>query len=291
MRRDRHARTGLGLTAVSAVDNALWDVRGRHVGVPVHRLLGGPTRTAVPAYASTLGASHNPDEFAGTARRLVEEGWAGQKWFFAYGPGDGPAGRRENVALARRLREAAGDDADLMFDAFTAFEYADALDWTRRVEHLRPRWLEEPFPPDRLDAFARLRAATRVPLAAGEHLYGRSEVVAYLRAGVLDVVQTDPEWCGGITELTRVCALTEPHEVPMIPHGHGLHAALHVAASQPPALVPMIEYLVNLMPDRHHFEVDPPTPFGGVVPIAERPGFGIELAADRIVERRVLRAL
>jgi L-alanine-DL-glutamate epimerase-like enolase superfamily enzyme len=219
---------------------------------------------------------------------LRDEGFAGQKWFFGDGPADGAEGLANNVALARTVREAVGDEPDIMFDALGGFDLTHAWAWAQRVEELTPRWLEEPFPPNRLPAFAELRAATSVPLATGEHLYDRADVLPYLSEGILAAVQADPEWCGGVTELVRICALAETFGVPVIPHGHGLHSALHVIAAQSPVVCPMAEYLVRIMPNRHHFELDPPTPVGGSFELPTEPGFGITLDESKIDSRTVL---
>lgn len=103
---------------------------------------------------------------------------------------------------------------------------------------------------------------------------------------ILAVLQADPEWCGGVTELVRICALAETFGVPVIPHGHGLHAAIHVAASQSPGTCPMTEYLYRVMPGRHQFEATPPEPVSGAFPLPRQPGFGIQLDEHRITGRR-----
>ena len=286
-RSDRHSRHGHVMMGISAVDNVLWDLRGKHFGVPVWQLLGGPTRADVPAYASTLGSSHEPDALAARSGALAAEGFGAQKWFLAHGPGDGPDGLRRNVALVERLRERLGPDYPIMFDAFMGWDRGYATRFARAVEPLAPAWLEEPFGPEQLEAYADLRSRTAVPIAAGEHLYGRFEVQRYLQAGALDVVQSDPEWCGGVSELVRIATVASLHDVPVIPHGHGLHAALHVVASQPPSTCPMAEYLLHVMPGRHHFELDPPVPVGGSFRLPEKPGFGIELDEAKVEEERV----
>ncbi|MFZ0214713.1 MAG: enolase C-terminal domain-like protein [Candidatus Dormiibacterota bacterium] len=285
-RLDRHARHGHFKMAISAVDNALWDLRGKVFGVPVHRLLGGPSRERLPAYASTLGTRHDPAEIEATVSRLRAEGYEHQKWFFPYGPADGPEGLARNLAMTERVRSAAGPNVRLMFDAFMGWDLAYARSWAREAERFAPDWLEEPFPPTQFEAFKRLRSGTTIPLAAGEHLYDRAEVLPWLADGVLSVLQVDPEWCGGVTELTRFCALAEPFGVPVIAHGHGLHAALHVVASQSPQTCPLVEYLVHSMARRHHFELDPPHPVDGAFALPERPGFGIELDEAKIEGRR-----
>ena len=113
----------------------------------------------------------------------------------------------------------------------------------------------------------------------------------FLTEGSLAVLQTDPEWCGGVTELVRICGLAETFGVPVIPHGRGLHSALHVIASQSPGVCPMAEYLLRSMPDRHHFEVSPPAQVGGSFDLPRKPGFGIELDAAKIDTRRIWRPL
>ena len=106
-RSDRHARKGYLMMAISAVDCAIWDLRGKLANAPVWRLLGGPTRPAVPAYASMLGSSHEPARIVARVREMIDEGYRAQKWFFRYGPNDGLPGIERNVAMARAVREAA----------------------------------------------------------------------------------------------------------------------------------------------------------------------------------------
>ena len=117
-RSNRHSRRGLYLMAISAVDNTLWDLRGRYYNQPVYRLLGGPTRPDVEAYASCLGYSLEPEAVRTRSRQFQSEGFRYEKWFLAYGPGDGYAGLKKNVELVKNLREALGDEIEIMFDAF-----------------------------------------------------------------------------------------------------------------------------------------------------------------------------
>lgn len=287
-RRDRHARSSYPMMAISAVDNALWDLLGRYHGVPVCELLGGPREATVEAYASTLGSSLAPGDAEATAQRLRTEGFRHQKWFFGYGPIDGMDGLDHNVDLARRLRTAVGDDVALSFDAFMSWDAPYAREWLRRAEEYRPYWLEEPLPADQLEAMAALNRETAVPITAGEHLYGRWEANRYLKAGAISVLQSDPEWCGGVSELVQICTVASLWGVPVIPHGHGLRSSLHVVASRPPSVCPKIEYLVNKKPIKLHFELDPPVPADGRVAVGTAPGFGIELDESKISNTSVL---
>ncbi len=122
-RSNRHSRDGIFMMAISAVDNTLWDLRGRYFGVPVYRLLGGPTRESVEAYSSTLGFSLQPEAMRKRCLALKNEGFRNQKWFMGYGPGDGPEGMRRNVEMVRILRETSGDDVELMFDSFSGWDF------------------------------------------------------------------------------------------------------------------------------------------------------------------------
>lgn len=287
-RVDRHARHGALKMAISAIDNALWDIRGKVFDSPVWQLLGGGLRNTIPAYASMLGTPLDSGTVADRADWAKSEGFAGQKWFLADGPADGPDGLARNVQVLQDVRDAVGNDCDVMIDVFRGWDLAYAKAWTRRVEELRPTWLEEPFLPSLYPAFVALQRSTNIPLSAGEHLYDRADALPYLRDGILGALQSDPEWCGGVTELVRICALAESFGVPAIPHGHGLHAALHVVASRSPAVCPKVEYLVLSMPGRHCFEIDPPTPRNGQFNLPHEPGFGITLDESHIDERTVL---
>lgn len=288
-RSNRHSRAGLFLMAISAVDNALWDLRGRYYGVPVYRLLGGPTRPSVEAYASCLGFSLEPEAVKKRCLLVKDQGYRYQKWFLAYGPGSGPEGMRKNVEIVRLLRETLGEDTELMFDTFSGWDLDYALDWAHRVEQYRPHWMEESTHPEKIESFATLRRSTSVPIASGEHFYGRWEVARYLQAGALSVVQADPEWCGGISELVKIGTVASLHDVPVIPHGHSIHAALHVIASQSPMTFPLAEYLIIKMSTYYHFEKDPPIPHRAHFALPQRPGFGIEIDRSKVESQTVLR--
>ncbi len=289
-RSNRHSRTGFYLMAISAIDNALWDLRGRYYGVPVYRLLGGPTRESVEVYASCLGFSLEPDAVRSRSLSLQKEGYRNQKWFMGYGPGSGQEGMRKNVELVRILRETLGDDNEIMFDAYSGWDLTYALEWAHQVEKYRPRWVEEIAHPEKMESFATFRRSSTIPVAAGEHFYGRWEVEHYLEAGALSVVQADPEWTGGISELLKIGAAASLHDIPVIPHGHSIHAALHVIASQSPMTFPLGEYLVNKMRHYYHFEKRPPVPVKARLALPTAPGFDIELDPAKIESQKMLGA-
>ena len=287
-RASRHSRGSHFLMGLSAVDNALWDLRGKAAGLPVYRLLGG-SRDKVQAYASCLGFSQEASALQAKAKQLKEEGYRHQKWFVRdRGPKHGPGGVEKDVELVRLLREAVGEDVDLMFDAFWLWDMNYALAWSRRVEKYNPRWIEEPFQSANLDAFIEYSRETSIPVATGEHFYGRWDVHKFLKADAIMVVQADPEWCGGVSELVKICTLASVHGVNVIPHGHSLHAAMHVVASQPVEICPLVEYLIRKMSNYYYFEKNQLKPVNGMIELPKGPGFGIELDESKIADIKVM---
>lgn len=177
-----------------------------------------------------------------------------------------------------------------MFDTFSGWDLDYALEWAHQVEKYRPYWMEESTHPEKMESFAALRRSTTIPIASGEHFYGRWEVERYLEAGALSVVQADPEWCGGISELVKIGTVASLHDVRVIPHGHSIHAALHVIASQSPMTFPLAEYLINKMKTYYHFEKDPPVPKRAHFALPQQPGFGIEFDESKIESHKILRS-
>jgi L-rhamnonate dehydratase len=203
-RNNRHSRAGAYMMALSAVDNVLWDIRGKYFKAPVYELLGGATRKEVGAYGSCLNFSVEKGRIGPKAKELFKQGFIHQKWFMADGPGDGYAGVRKNVEIVEEVRYALGEDAQIMFDAYQSWDIPFATQWCKAVEKYNPYWIEEAFPVNRLESFVQLRRNTTIPLATGEHFYNRWEVLEFLQAGALEIVQADPEWCGGVSELVKI---------------------------------------------------------------------------------------
>jgi L-alanine-DL-glutamate epimerase-like enolase superfamily enzyme len=287
LRLHRHGRAGLFVNAISAIDNALWDLRGKAAGEPVYRLLGGPTRDRVPVYASMLGYSVEPDRAATAAAEHKAMGFGAQKWFFAYGPGAGPEGMRRDLAMARAVRDAVGEGYPIMFDAFMGWDATYAADMLRGLEPVQPHWVEEPVPPERLDVFRRLASGTTIRLATGEHAHTRWQIKQLLDAGVR-VIQADPDWAGGITEQQHICSLCSSYDVPVVAHGHAIAVPLHLAASQSPQVVPMIEYLVNIQERNQFFHATIHRPVDGAFELPTGPGLGIDLDPSKAEDRREL---
>ena len=284
-RQDRHARKGYQMLAISAVDCALWDLRGKVYGEPIMRLLGGPTRERVDCYASMLAHSLDPGLIRERAQRAVADGFKAQKWFFRYGPGDGLAGMERNVAMVRTVREAVGPNIEIMLDAYMSWDMTYTIRMLERIAEFGPRWLEEAVPPDRINDFTQIRSATRVPIATGEHEYTRWGFLTLLQAEAIDVIQADPDWCGGISELVKIGTLASAFGRQVFPHGHSVPAALNVIASQPPALFPMVEYLLRSQPYAQHFHAMQYLPEGGALALPTLPGLGIAIDEAKVEGR------
>ena len=281
-RFDRHSRSGVMMMAISALDVALWDLKGKILGLPVYRVLGGG-RDRVRPYISTLGFSIDIIAARRLALELKAKGIRAQKWFFRYGPGDGTAGIAKNLELAFALRDALGKDYELMFDCWMGWTVRYAQYILRELEPVKPMWVEEVLRPHMADGYRTLRQCTNVPLSAGEHLYTRMEVNAYLRDNIFQVMQSDPIWCGGITETMRIADLCEMYGVTFIPHGDTLMPAMHVVASMPPDVCPYCEYLLNYMETKNAFFQYDRLGNDGWLTLNETPGLGEEVDGERLI--------
>jgi L-alanine-DL-glutamate epimerase-like enolase superfamily enzyme len=149
--------------------------------------------------------------------------------------------------------------------------------------------MEEPVPPERVGVFRRLAAASRVRLATGEHTHTRWQAKELLDSGAVSFLQVDPDWAGGITEQRHICSLASAYDVPVVAHGHTLAPAIHIAASQPPQVVPMVEYLVRVQEWTQHFQRVIRRPVGGNFELPTDPGLGIDLDPDRVELREEVR--
>jgi len=231
-------RKGIGMAAISAIDVALWDILGKSAKQPVYRLLGGKTKQRIPVYASRL-YSVPLSELAAEAKRYKDDGYKAMKLRFGWGPADGAAGMQRNLKLVHTVREAVGDEIDVMADAYMGW----TLDYAKRMlpllEPFRLRWLEEPVIPDDLQGYVELKSYAQIPIAGGEHeftLYGFREL---LEARAVDYIQFDTNRVGGISQARKISALAEAHSVPVIPHAGQMHNYHIVMAS---LNSPMAEY-------------------------------------------------
>jgi L-alanine-DL-glutamate epimerase-like enolase superfamily enzyme len=283
-----HGRKGTPMMAISAVDCALWDLKGQVFNTPVYRLLGGPSREVIPAYASMLGYSIEPGRAAERAREAVQQGYRAMKWFFRHGPHDGKEGMVKNAQLVSAVRGAVGAEVDVMLDCWMSWDVPYTVAMAERLEEYEPRWLEEPVLPDKIDSYAAIRRQVNIPISGGEHEYTRWGLKQLMDAEAVDVLQPDIYWAGGITEMLKICALASTYDLPVIPHGHSTPASAHLIASQPPNLCPLLEYLVKWNTIHQFFLKTPLMPTDGVVHLPTGPGLGMDLDEAKIEEQRIV---
>ena len=224
MYRRTHAwgRKGIGMTAVSAIDIAIWDLMGKLVGKPVFKLLGGRTKDKIPVYYSKLYADTIPAMQA-EAEEAMTHGYQAFKSRFGYGPKDGMSGMRENLKRVEALREVIGYDKDLMVEAYMGWN----LDYTRRMlpklEKYEPRWLEEPVIADDVAGYAELNAMGSVPISGGEHEFSVIGCKELIEKRAVSILQYDTNRVGGITAAQKINAIAEAFQVPVIPHAGQMH--------------------------------------------------------------------
>ena len=276
-------RRGIAVHAISGVDIALWDLRGKVEGKPVCELIGTPVRDRVRAYASRL----MPETEAETSEAVAE---LREQGFTAVKLGWGPLGRDpdHDVRLAAAAR-AAADGADVLIDAGHGYgaDAATAIRVARQLEELGVYWLEEPFLPDELDAYAELADAVEIRVAAGEGDATRWGFRELIERGHVDVAQPDVTRCGGISELLRIGELARARGVETVPHawksGIIKAASLHLNAVLPDATFQ--EYCVAETPINTELTVQRlPLEADGCVAVPAGPGLGVDLDPD-VVER------
>ncbi len=283
-----HGRKGADMLAISVVDCGLWDLKGKAFGQPVYRLLGGPTREEIPAYASALGFSIEFEDVDRRAREFVAQGYRAMKWFFRDGPTDGPDGVRRNLGLAETLREAVGPDVDIMLDAWSSWDVPYSIEMANALAEYDVRWLEEPVLADKLDSYVEIQRASPIMISGGEHEYTRWGFRSIVENKAMDVLQPDIYWCGGISETLKICALASTFDLPVVPHGHSSHATAHLIASQPPTTCPIQEFLVKWNAVHQFFLSDPLVPQNGVVRVPQTPGLGLAIDESKVQGERVL---
>lgn len=233
-----YGRKGAAVAAISAIDIALWDIKGLVMKQPVFMLLGGRTKATIPTYYSRL-YTRNLANLETEAVHYKQEGFTGMKMRCGYPMTDGMQGLNKNVEMVKVVRDAVGDDVDIMLEAYMGFNYAYAKQLLKELEPYNLRWAEELLLPDEIHNFAKLKQSTSIPISGGEHEYTRYGFHDLLQAGALDIFQFDTNRVGGFTEAQKICNMALVHGVEVIPHGGQMHN-LHVVMSSFAA--PMAEY-------------------------------------------------
>jgi len=278
-------RRGLAIHAMSGIDIALWDIKGKASGQPIWKLLGGGFHPRIRAYASSLfGAT--PRETGERARRFRDRGFSAVKFGWA------PMGQdaATDVALVREARKGLGEDADLMIDAGLVWDAKTAIQRARAFSQYKIFWLEEPLKADDYEGYSRLSAATEIPIAAGEEESERRSYLELMDKGKIDIVQVDLTRCGGFTEAMKIASLAEDRGLRCVNHGFTTYinvaAALHFLNSIPNSFITefVVEEGTTL---REEITKQKIVAQEGYLPIPQQPGLGIDLDPKGVDKYRV----
>ncbi|WP_347558215.1 mandelate racemase/muconate lactonizing enzyme family protein [Robbsia sp. KACC 23696] len=284
-----HGQKGLLIEALSGIDIALWDVKGKHFQVPIYDLLGGPVRTAVQCYATGLyrRKQGNPlDYLTEEAVGYVEEGFHAVKLKVGFGIAD-------DIAAVRAVRAAIGPDIGLMIDANHAYDAVAAIQLGRAVEDQNIAWFEEPVPPEDLHGYRSVKAALSIPIAGGECEFTRFGFRDVFVGHALDIVQPDTCAAGGITECKKIADMAATFGIRYNPHvwgtGIGIAASLQLMATLPThtptalsSQAPILELDQTEHPIRHAILTQPLVHTRGGLAIPAGPGLGIDINRDAL---------
>ncbi len=283
LHRDSYWRTGAVFrTALGAIEAALLDIKGKALGVPAFELLGGKYRDRVECYANHwfFGAA-TPEQYAEKARAAVAMGYRALKWdpFDVADLEMNGKQRRQTIDIVAAVRDAVGPDVDLMLDVHGRLNVPTAIAMCRELARFDLRWIEEPTPPESIDALADVRAASAVPIAAGERWYEPTRFLEALAKKAVDVLQPDVSHAGGLGETKRIAHMAHYHLIPVAPHnpvGPVMNAmTLHMSVAIPNFSV--FETVSIDVPWRKELVRETLQFDSGAILAPTAPGLGVEL--------------
>ena len=274
------------MSAIAGIDQALWDIKGKHFDAPIYELLGGKARDRIKLYRWTHGA---PEGIAEDIATGVENGFRAFKMNAvdeALGRVDAPARVEDAAERVGAARDAIDRDKDLAVDFHGRVAKPMAKHLLRALEPAEPLFVEEPVLPEHSDSFPEIATATTTPLATGERLFSRHDFKPLLEAGGVDVVQPDLSHAGGITEVKKIASLAESYDAALAPHCPlgpiALASCLQIDACAPNAMIQEQSILRDGVPEY----VDNPEVFerldDGYLDFPEGPGLGVEIDEDRL---------
>ncbi|RMF87226.1 MAG: galactonate dehydratase [Nitrospinota bacterium] len=271
-------------SALSGIEQALWDITGKKLGVPVYTLLGGACRNRIRVYANGwYEGANTPEALAQKAKEVVARGFTALKFDPIPGPWRTYISKeveQRAIENVRAVREAVGPEIDILVEIHRRLAPMHALTIAREIERYRPFWFEEPVLAENIDALAMVKHAVSLPVVTGEELYTKFEFREVFEKQAADIINPDVCNCGGILELKEIAAMAEPYFVAVSPHNYnstvvGLAATIQVSACIPNFLI--TEYFLNL---ESFGQAITPTPFvvhNSYIQLPEAPGLGIEV--------------
>jgi galactonate dehydratase len=267
-----HGMTGIvGGGALTAIDMALWDIKGKALGVPVYELFGGKIRDRVRLYAHARTAER--------ARELVDRGFTGIK----------TGGVEGALASVRAIREEVGPEIDIMVDIHGPpwLTTKDAIAMGKALEEYSLLFYEDPTAPEDIESIARVAEQVNLPIAAGErhaHIWGTRELI---EREIIDVVQPDTGRAGGLLQMKKIAAMAEAHYITFAPHDGSLGPVAEIAAAHLCSTLPnflILEHLEDDVPQRYEVMYPQPTIVDGYLTVPQGPGLGIDIDEDAIAK-------
>lgn len=278
-------------SALSGLEQALWDIVGKHLGVPVYTLLGGACREKIRVYANGwYDGAKTPEALAEKAIQVVERGFTALKFDPVPGPWRSYISKdveRQAIRNVQAVREAVGPEVDILVEMHRRLAPMHAISIARALESVHPFWYEEPVLAENIDALAAAKRAMNIPVVTGEELYSKFEFREVFEKQAADIINPDVCNVGGILELKEIAAMAEPYFVVVSPHNYnsttvGLAATLQVSACISNFLI--TEYFVNLEAFGQAIAVQPFEVVNGYITLPETPGLGIELNEDALAK-------
>jgi len=288
-----YARRGVLLAALSAIDIALWDIKGKYFNLPVYSLLGGKKNEFIRPYATGLYFSNgrdSKDKLVEEANSYKEQGFQGIKMKVGLGIA-------KDTEYVKAVKKAIGDEVELMIDSNHAYSLKEALQLCNRLKDVNISWFEEPVSPEHYSDYRQLRERTNIPISGGECEYLRYGFLQLFEHQSVDIAQPDICAAGGLTEVKRIAAMANTFGVELIPHGWGtgvaLHAAIHLIANLDIIPGRMYQSTPWMELDRTENELrDILTmpliiPENGLLRAPDKPGLGVEIDEKALDKYRI----
>lgn len=275
--------------ALSGIEQAMWDITGKKLKVPVHMLLGGPCRDKIRVYANGWGSGGwDSIDLAERAQRVVKMGFTALKFDPVPGPWRTYVSddvQRQAVANVKEVRNAVGSGVDILIEMHRRLAPMHVTRIAREIEPFRPFWFEEPVLAENVRALASAKRDINIPVVTGEELYTKFEFREVFERGAADIINPDVCNVGGILELKEIAAMAEPYFVAVSPHNYnsttvGLAATVQVCASIPNFII--TEYFVSLEDLGRELAVEPFEVTNGFINVPDTPGLGIELDEEAL---------
>ena len=275
-------------SAVSGIEQALWDIVGKALNTPVYNLLGGACRDKIRVYANGWGGG-TIQQRAENAVKLVEQGFTAMKFDPFPGRWRTHISRQDEdaaVECVQAIREAVGPEVDLLIEVHRRLAPMHAIRVAKRIEYLNPFWYEEPVSARNLDALAEVRCTINLPVVTGEELYTKAEFREVFEKQAADIINPDVGVCGGILELKEIAAMAEPYFVTVSPHNYNSTTIALAATVQACAVMPnflITEYFVNFTEFGNTISVRPIQVQDGYIQLPGAPGLGLELNEEALM--------